>query len=284
MEFSDRVEKHIVTTNQAILKLMAVIRPSDDVNQTNQRLRRKWHTQRMYRVSAQDARILSSAFPDMAYMKFRAGLVLIEWPESSEILGYLTADKQARPRRLNTTVAKSKQQLIADLRRAERENEQLRSQMAVMQNVIDSMMQRMYAAPTQAQAVPYLPQPQQPQPQPQSNPYAMSTALLLQQAMTQQPVSPTHQQQQQHAAGLTPADSAAAVALATLTSRKQPLDRYALPAISMLLPGATAAAAAAAAAATAAASVGGAGMPGSADAVLLRGGEQRRARLSPSLQ
>jgi hypothetical protein len=200
IEFSDRMEKYLITTNQAIIKLMSVIRPGDDVNQTNQRLRRKWQSQRMFRVSAQDARVLSASFMDMAYMKFRAGLVLIEWPNSDEVIGCLTADKQVRPRRAPALIGKSKGQLGADVKRLERENEQLRAQVAVLQRVVDSL--TLAVRPVMAPAAPV---------------YAFSYPDL-QRARLVSPVQQQQQQQQQPHAAVSAADSAAALALANLHS------------------------------------------------------------------
>jgi hypothetical protein len=204
VDYADSHECYIVSTNQSIIKLMSTIRPGDDTNQTNQRLRRKWQSQRMFRVSAQDARLLVNIFPDMAYMKFRAGLVLIEWPASQEILGYLTADKQARPRRITTTTSKSKAQLLADLKRLERENEHLRTQIGTLHTVIGSLLQ--YSQPqqpvlsVQQQLMQLIPSQQHTLPQSQP---LQSTSLLL--------PSPSELLR-------TAADSAAALALAALQS------------------------------------------------------------------
>jgi hypothetical protein len=89
---------YLMTTNQALIKAMRILRPEDDANQTNQRLRRKWLSQKFIRLRVQHAREIAAAFPEMAYMKFRAGLVLLEWPRDAATLSHLTADKQMRPR------------------------------------------------------------------------------------------------------------------------------------------------------------------------------------------
>jgi hypothetical protein len=83
-------------------------------------------------------------------------LVFIEWPASAEIVGYLTADKQIRYKHATAASGRTKSQLYVDMKRLERENEELRTQVAVMQGVINGLLLnlRQPAAPLPAAAVP----------------------------------------------------------------------------------------------------------------------------------
>jgi hypothetical protein len=139
VEYSDHTEKCLVATNEGIITLLGAIRPQFAVGQTNQRLRRKWQTQRMFRLSAQDARCLFADFPTFFDVKSRTGLVLIEWPTSEELIRYLTASKQSRPPRMHRARRASIARLDANVERLERENADLRAEILLLQKVIDSL-------------------------------------------------------------------------------------------------------------------------------------------------
>lgn len=47
-----------VTSNQILIRAMRILRPQDDANQHNQRLRRKWQTQRFFRFANNNAKTL----------------------------------------------------------------------------------------------------------------------------------------------------------------------------------------------------------------------------------
>jgi hypothetical protein len=93
----------------------------------------------MFRLSAQDVRCLFADFPTFFDVKSRIGLALIEWPASDEVIGHLTATKQARPARMRRARKASIARHDANVERLEHENADLRAEVLLLQKVISSL-------------------------------------------------------------------------------------------------------------------------------------------------
>jgi hypothetical protein len=139
VEYSDRTEKYLVTTSEAIVALLSVVRPGYGAGLTNQRLRRKWRTQHMFRFSAKDTRALFAGIRGTVGVKSRTGLVLIEWPASDELIGSLTGTKQARSHRPRSARETSINQHWEELERLQRENVSLRAELAALRDMMGSL-------------------------------------------------------------------------------------------------------------------------------------------------
>jgi hypothetical protein len=136
---SDQVQTLSMTTNRAIIDAMRILHPDDDANQTNQRVARRWGTQKFIRFRIPFAQKITALLPEWAPKRMRVGLILVEWPSDVATVLLLSGEKKQHMRFPSSTPsgkrvrAKTKAHLSAEqeelrmrLIEAEKEAAQLR--------------------------------------------------------------------------------------------------------------------------------------------------------------